>query len=51
MRQAAHYGTSRIAANRRLAEMGLISWPKLDQELRELTLEQASYQSCAQLGA
>ncbi len=43
MRQAAYYGPSRIGVNRRLAEIGLISWPKLDQELRKLTLEQASY--------
>lgn len=42
MQQAAHFGPSRIGINRRLAEIGLISWPKLDAELRELTLEQVS---------
>ena len=43
MQQAAHYGPSRIAITQRLAEIGLISWPKLDTELRELTLKQVSY--------
>lgn len=43
MQQAAHYGPSRIGINRRLAEIGLISWIELDAELRELTLAQASY--------
>lgn len=42
MQQAAHFGPSRIGINRRLAEIGLISWPKLDIQLRELTLEQVS---------
>lgn len=42
MQNAAHYGPSRIGINRRLAEIGLISWPKLDIQLRELTLEQVS---------
>ncbi|MBP9614792.1 MAG: hypothetical protein KBD92_04360 [Thiopseudomonas sp.] len=41
MQNAAHYGPSRIGVNRRLAEIGLISWSKLDTALRELTLEQA----------
>lgn len=43
MQQAAHYGPSRIGINQRLAEIGLISWPKLSAELRELTLAQARY--------
>lgn len=43
MQQAAHYGPSRIGINRRLAEIGLISWPELTSELRNLTLDQASY--------
>ena len=43
MQQAAYYGPSRIGINRRLAEIGLISWAKLDAEQRELTLDQASY--------
>lgn len=43
MQQAAQYGPSRIGINRRLAEIGLISWAKLDAEQRELTLNQASY--------
>ena len=43
MQQAAHYGPSRIGINQRLAEIGLISWPKLDNTLRELSLSQSSY--------
>lgn len=43
LQQAAHYGPSRIGINRRLAEIGLISWAKLDAEQRELVLNQASY--------
>lgn len=43
MQQAAHYGPSRLGINQRLAEIGLIGWNKLDKELRELTLSQASY--------
>lgn len=57
MQQAANYGPSRIGINRRLAEIGLISWPKINKQLRELTLDQAgltarySLQSRAQLFA
>lgn len=43
MQQAVHYGPSRIGVNRRVAEIGLISWPHMDLELRTLTLEQAGY--------
>ena len=43
IQQAAHYGPSRIGINRRLAEIGLISWPELTSDLRTLTLQQASY--------
>ena len=42
MQQAVYYGPNRIGINRRIAEIGLISWDKLNTELRELTLEQAS---------
>lgn len=41
MQQAVYYGPTRIGINRRIAEIGLISWPQLDAELRELTLAQA----------
>ena len=41
MQQAVHYGPSRIGVSRRIAEIGLISWPHMDLELRTLTLEQA----------
>lgn len=43
MQQAVHYGPTRIAINRRVAEIGLISWQNLDLELRSLTLAQAGY--------
>lgn len=43
MQQAVHFGPTRIRVNQRIAEIGLISWPHLDLELRELTLAQASY--------
>ena len=43
MQQAVHYGPTRIGINRRVAEIGLISWPQLDAQLRALTLEQARY--------
>lgn len=42
MQQAVYYGPNRIGINRRIAEVGLISWDKLNTELRELTLGQAS---------
>ena len=43
MLQAVHYGPTRIGINRRVAEIGLISWPYLDHTLQALTLEQAGY--------
>lgn len=43
MQQAAHYGPTRIGINKRIAEIGLYSWPYLDLELRELVLSQAAY--------
>lgn len=42
LQQAVHYGPTRIGINRRIAEIGLISWPQLDAEQRALVLEQAS---------
>lgn len=43
MQQAVHYGPTRIGINKRIAEIGLISWPSLDLELRDLTLAQVGY--------